>query len=174
MPLTGTPKSLRTGNGPDEGFLSLLSRVASTRTTHSTQRHHQASFHLSMRLSIMRKTETQITLNPTHTHKHAHTATPDTSLSSLTPTSYVTHCFFYPSYSPVDDLSNLTNWAPWAYSAKSNAALVPLARHSSAPVRSHSRLACLLKMELSGNLNLPSQWDDWKLLLKDLTPPSQK
>lgn len=138
------------GNELDKGFLSLLSQVGSTRTVHSTQSHHQASFHLSMRHTIMRKTETQITLNshPTPLFFFLH-------IPSLINTHIVCNP---PRFVPPPPSVTPLTWQTEHLELIQQSQMPPLlsfASHSSAPVRSHSRLACILKMGLSGNRILP-------------------
>lgn len=81
-----------------------------------------------------------------------------TPLPSLTPTHHTQPSppHASPPFSlPMCDLSNLADCTPWAYSAESNASLFLFGSHSSAPVRSHSHLACVLEMGLSGIPSLP-------------------
>lgn len=145
-------------NRVDEGFLPFLSWLTSTRMIPSTPSHQQASFHLSMRQTIMSEAETHIApslpLCPlytccffsVHLTSLINTHTPYTALPPHTS----------PLFSlPMRDLSNLADCTPWAYSAESNASLFLFGSHSSAPVRSHSHLACLLEMGLSGIPSLP-------------------
>ena len=167
MPLKGTLKSTWVLLMElIQGFLPFLSWLASTRMIPSTLSHQQASFHLSMRQTIMSKAETQIT--PHHRNPHppiylcSYTCCFFTVLlTSLinTHTPYTALSFFFPISPPVSplihNLSNLAGCTPWAYSAESNASLFLSGRHSSATVRSHSHLACLLEMGLSGIPTLP-------------------
>lgn len=130
----------------------------------STPCHQQASFHLSMRQTIMSKAEIQITplLHPpslplslfvllylllfsAHLTSLINTHTPHAGLPHTTT--------LLPP--PMRNLSNLADCTPWVYSAESNASHFLFGSHSSAPVRSHSHLACLLEMGLSGILTLP-------------------
>lgn len=176
MPLKGTLKSAWVLLMElMQGFLPFLSWLASTRIIPSTLSHQQASFHLSMRQTIMSKAETQITPpTPPHPHPRPHHRNPHppiylcsytcfftVHLTSLinTHTPCTALSFFFPISPPVSppihNLSNLAGCTPWAYSAESNASLFLFGSHSSATVRSHSHLACLLEMGLSGIPTLP-------------------
>lgn len=158
-----TEECLSIVNGVDEGFLPFLSWLTLTRTIPSTLSHQQASFHLSMRQTIMSKAETQITpsLPPSLSLSLLYLLLFHPQLTSLinTHTPYTALSFFPPTSppfsTPIRNLSNLADCTPWAYSAESNASLFLFGSHPSAPVRSHSHPACLLEMGLSGNPTLP-------------------
>lgn len=128
-------------NRVDEVFLPFLSWLSSIRMIPSSQSHQQASFHLSMRQTIMSGAETHIppSLPPSviyipavfffffsvHFTSLINTHTPYTALSP-------------PLSLPMRDLSNLADCTPWAYSAESNASLFLFGSHSSAPVHIHT------------------------------------
>lgn len=131
-----------------EGFFSRLFCHDSPRQGWylSRRNHQQASFHLSMRQTVMSEAPSRHPpLCPLYT----------CCFSILHPTPLInTHT---PPLVPLPmcDPSNLADCTPWAYSAESNASLFLFGSHSSAPVRSHSHLTCALEMGLSGIPSLP-------------------
>lgn len=171
MLLQGTLRSVWVLMDLMKVFLPFLSWLTSTRMIPFTPSHQQASFHLPMRRTVMSEAESHIppSLPPfscppytccfssVHLTSLINTRAPYTALYPPPPTTLL------PLPLPCVDLSNLADCTPWAYSAESNASVSLFGSRSSAPVRSHSHLACLSEMGLSGIPTLPFiQRGNWK------------